>query len=53
MKIAKEQYEKIEKYLPKQRGNIKINGIQFLKHALDEAKAAFSIEFLSPCKQKE
>ena len=25
MKITQEQYEKIEKYLPKQRGNVRIN----------------------------
>ena len=34
MKISQEQYEKIEKYLPKQRGNVKINNLQFLNAIL-------------------
>ena len=34
MKITEEQYEKIEKYLPKQRGNVVINNLQFLNALL-------------------
>ena len=34
MKITQEQYEKIEKYLPKQRGNVVINNLQFLNALL-------------------
>ena len=34
MKLTQEQYEKIEKYLPKQRGNVKINNLQFLNALL-------------------
>ena len=34
MKITHEQYEKIEKYLPKQRGNVRINNFQFLNAIL-------------------
>ena len=34
MKITHEQYEKIEKYLPRQRENVRINDIQFLNAIL-------------------
>ena len=34
MKLTQEQYERIEKYLPKQRGNVKINNLQFLNALL-------------------
>ena len=34
MKITQEQFEKIEKYLPKQRGNVKIKNLQFLNAIL-------------------
>ena len=34
MKTTQEQYEKIEKYLPKQRGNVKIDNFQFLNAIL-------------------
>ena len=34
MKITQKQYEKIEKYLPKQRGNVRINNLQFLNAIL-------------------
>ena len=30
MKLTQEQYEKIAKYLPKQRGNLRITNLQFL-----------------------
>ena len=34
MKLTQEQYEKISKYLPKQRGNVRINNLQFLNAIL-------------------
>ena len=34
MIISHEQYEKIEKYLPKQRGNVRINNLLFLNALL-------------------
>ena len=34
MKITQEQYEKISKYLPKQRGNVRISNLQFLNAIL-------------------
>ena len=34
MKITKEQYEKIEKYLPVQRGNVKIDNLQLINAIL-------------------
>ena len=34
MKLTQEQYERIEKYLPKQRGNVKIDNLQFLNAIL-------------------
>ena len=34
MIISQEQYEKIEKYLPKQRGNVRINNLLFLNAIL-------------------
>lgn len=34
MKITAEQYKKIEKYLPKQRGNVRIDNLQFLNAIL-------------------
>ena len=34
MKLTQEQYEKISKYLPKQRGNVRITNIQFLNAIL-------------------
>ena len=34
MKLTQEQYAKIEKYLPKQRGNVKINNLKFLNALL-------------------
>lgn len=34
MKINEEQYEKISKILPKQRGNIKLNNIDFINALL-------------------
>ena len=34
MELTKEQYERIEKYLPKQRGNVRINNLQFLNAIL-------------------
>ena len=39
MKITQEQYEKIEKYLPKQRGNVRINNLQFLNAILCKWRA--------------
>ena len=30
MELTQEQYAKVEKYLPKQRGNVKIDNLQFL-----------------------
>ena len=37
MELTQEQYERIEKYLPKQRGNVKIDNLQFL-NAKEENK---------------
>lgn len=34
MEITKEQYEKIEKYLPRQRGNVAINNLQMINALL-------------------
>jgi len=34
MKITKKQFEKIEKYLPKQRGNVKISNYDFINAIL-------------------
>ena len=34
MQITQEQYQRIEKYLPKQRGNVRINNLQFLNAIL-------------------
>ena len=34
MKLTREQYEKISKHLPKQRGNVRITNIQFLNAIL-------------------
>ena len=34
MELTQEQYSKIEKYLPKQIGNVKINNLQFLNAIL-------------------
>ena len=34
MKITEEQFEKIEKYLPKQRGNVKISNYDFVNAIL-------------------
>ena len=34
MEITKEQYRKIEKYLPKQRGNVKIENLQLINAVL-------------------
>ena len=34
MKLTQEQYEKIAKHLPRQRGNVKITNIQFLNAIL-------------------
>ena len=34
MEITKEQYRKIEKYLPKQRGNVKIENLQLINAIL-------------------
>ena len=34
MEITQEQYERIERYLPKQRGNVKIDNRQFLNAIL-------------------
>ena len=34
MELTQEQYERIEKYLPKQRGNVKIDNRQFLNAIL-------------------
>ena len=34
MELTQEQYAKVEKYLPKQRGNVKINNLQFLNAIL-------------------
>ena len=34
MELTQEQYERIEKYLPKQRGNVKIDNLQFLNAIL-------------------
>ena len=34
MEITKEQYEKIEKYLPLQRGNVRINNLQLINAIL-------------------
>jgi len=34
MKITKEQFKKIEKYLPKQRGNVKISDYDFMNAIL-------------------
>lgn len=34
MEITKEQYEKIEKYLPIQRGNVRINNLQLINAIL-------------------
>ena len=34
MEITKEQYRKIEKYLPKQRGNVKIKNLQLINAIL-------------------
>ena len=34
MKLTQEQYEKISKYLPKQRGNVRISNLQFLNAIL-------------------
>ena len=38
MEITREQYRKIEKYLPKQRGNVKIENLQLLNALLYVAK---------------
>ena len=63
MELTKEQYEKIEKYLPKQRGNVKIDNRQFLNAILyvaengckwrslpKEYEMVFSTESLQLCK---
>lgn len=34
MEITKEQYKKIERYLPKQRGNVKIENLQLINAVL-------------------
>lgn len=34
MKLTQEHHEKIEKYLPKQRGNVKVDNLQFLNAIL-------------------
>lgn len=34
MEITKEQYKKIEKYLPRQRGNVKIENLQLINAVL-------------------
>ena len=34
MELTQEQYAKVEKYLPKQRGNVKIDNLQFLNAIL-------------------
>jgi len=34
MKITEKQFEKIEKYLPKQRGNVKISNYDFINAIL-------------------
>ena len=34
MELTQEQYAKVENYLPKQRGNVKINNLQFLNAIL-------------------
>ena len=34
MKITKEQYMRIEKYLPKQRGNVKLDNLRLLNAIL-------------------
>ena len=34
MQLTKEQYQKIEMYLPKQRGNVKISNLQMLNAML-------------------
>lgn len=34
MEITREQYKKIEKYLPKQRGNVSINNLQLINALL-------------------
>ena len=34
MKLSLEQYEKISKHLPKQRGNVRISNLQFLNAIL-------------------
>ena len=34
MELTQEQYERIEKYLPKQRGNVKIDNLQFFNAIL-------------------
>ena len=34
MELTQEQYERIEKYLPKQGGNVKIDNLQFLNAIL-------------------
>ena len=34
MEITREQYKKIEKYLPKQRGNVKIENLQLINAVL-------------------
>lgn len=34
MELTQEQFDKVEKYLPKQRGNVKINNLQFLNAIL-------------------
>jgi len=38
MELTKEQYERIKKYLTKQRGNVRINNLQFLNAILYVAK---------------
>ena len=38
MELTQEQYAKIEKHLPKQRGNVKIDSLQFLNAILHVAE---------------
>ena len=47
MKLTQEQCKKIEKYLPKQRENVKINNLQFLNALLHVAKNVYKQKALS------
>ena len=57
MEITYEQYEKLKPYLPKQRGNVKIdnftliNALLYAAERTDGVKTVFLTEFRQHCKK--